>query len=355
MRNSIVDSARSHSANENQITMGTGGGMMIRCFAALAVALAAGLTAVPAAVHAQPTGKVHRIGYLATGSSTSGFQEQFLEGLRELGWVEGQNIVIDYRFADGSFDRLPQLAAELVRLKVDIIVAQPTPAALAARKSTGSVPIVMINVGDPVGVGLVASLARPAGNVTGTAFDVGLETFGKALELLKEALPKAQHVAVLSNPANPAQALAIRDLKVAAKSLRLRLLFVEVRGPDEFDRAFAEIAKERVDALFVAAESLFYLHRTSLADLALKYRLPTMYGLRESVVAGGLMSYGPSLAVNSRRAATFVDKILKGAKPADLPVEQPTKFELVVNLKTARTLGLNIPPSLLQRADELLP
>ena len=328
--------------------------MMIRCFAALVVALAVGLATAPAAVDAQPAGKVHRIGYLGSGSSTSGFQAAFVQGLRELGWVEGQNIVIDYRFADGRFDRLPELAAELVRLKVDIIVAQPTPAALAARNSTVSIPIVMVNVGDPVGIGLVASLARPSGNVTGTAFDVGLETFRKALELLKQAVPRAQHVAVLSNPANPAQALAISDLKVAAQSLGLRLLLLEVRSPEAFDRVFAEIAKERVDALFVVAESLFLLHRTPLADLALKYRLPTMYGIRENVAAGGFMSYGPNVAHNSRRAATFVDKILKGAKPADLPVEQPTRFELVVNLRTARALGLTIPPSLLQRADEVI-
>ena len=225
--------------------------MMIRCFAALVVALAVGLATAPAAVDAQPAGKVHRIGYLGSGSSTSGFQAAFVQGLRELGWVEGQNIDIDYRFADGRFDRLPELAAELVRLKVDIIVAQPTPAALAARNSTVSIPIVMVNVGDPVGIGLVASLARPSGNVTGTAFDVGLETFRKALELLKQAVPRAQHVAVLSNPANPAQALAISDLKVAAQSLGLRLLLLEVRSPEAFDRVFAEIAKERVDALFI--------------------------------------------------------------------------------------------------------
>jgi putative ABC transport system substrate-binding protein len=333
----------------------SGDGMKIRYFASLVMALVINLLAFPAAVYAQPTTKVHRIGYLGSGSSDSGFHEQFRQGLRELGWVEGQNIAIDYRFADGQFDRLPELAAELVRLKADIIVAQPTPAALAARNSTKSIPIVMINVGDPVGIGLVASLARPAGNVTGTAFDVELATFAKALELLKEAIPKAHHVAVLSNPANPAQALAIKHLKVAAKSLGLRLLPLEVRGPEEFSRVFAEASKERVDAMFVVAESLFYRHRTALADLALKYRLPTMYGFRESVAAGGLMSYGPSLAQNSRRAAFFVDKILKGAKPAELPVEQPTKFEFIVNLKTARELGLNIPPSLLQRADELIP
>ncbi len=314
----------------------------------------AGIVVARSVAEAQPAGKVHRIGYLGSGSSTSGFHEQFRQGLRELGWVEGRNILIDYRFADGRFDRLPELAGELVRLKVDIIVAQPTPAALAAKNATRSIPIVMINVGDPVGLGLVASLARPAGNVTGTAFDVGLETFGKALELLKEAIPKANHVAVLSNPANPAQALAISHLKLAAQSLRLKLLFIEVRGPDEFDRAFAEIAKERIDALFVVAESLFLLHRIPLADLALKYRLPTMYGLREGMMAGGLMSYGPSLAHNSRRAATYVDKIFKGTKPGDLPVEQPTKFELVINLKTAKALGITIPQSVLGRADEVI-
>jgi putative ABC transport system substrate-binding protein len=214
-----------------------------RKFIVMAAASAA-TASLPA--KAQTAGKVHRIGYLGSGSSTSGFHEQFRQGLRELGWIEGQNIVIDYRFADGRFDRLPELAADLVRLKVDIIVAQPTPAALAARNATGSIPIVMINVGDPVGLGLVAGLARPAGNVTGTAFDVGLETFGKALELLKEAIPKANQVAVLSNPANPAQALAISHLKPAAQSLRLKLLLIKVRGPDEFDRAFAELAKERV-------------------------------------------------------------------------------------------------------------
>ena len=312
------------------------------------------LFAAPIAAKSQPAGKVLRIGYLSSSSPASGFHESFQQGLRELGWVEGQNIVIDYRFADGRFERLPELAAELVRLKVDIIVAQPTPAALAARNSTGSIPIVMINVADPVGVGLVAGLARPAGNVTGTAFGVGLETFGKALELLKEAVPKARYVAVLSNPANPSQALAIRDLKVAAQSLGLRLLLLEASSPDEFGRVFAEIAKERVDAIFVVAESLFILHRAALADLALKYRLPTMYGVRENVLAGGLMSYGPSLTDSSRRAANFVDKILKGAKPADIPVEQPTKFELLINLKTAKALGITIQQSLLQRADEVI-
>ena len=328
--------------------------MLNRRFVSFALAVAVSLLAAPVVADAQPT-KIRRLGYLGSGSPNSGFHEQARQGLRDLGWVEGQNIAIDYRFADGRFDRLPELTAELVRLKVDLIVAQPTPAALAARNATTSIPIVMINVGDPVGIGLVASLARPGGNVTGTAFDVELATFAKALELLKGAIPQARHVAVLSNPGNPAQGLAIKHLKIAAKQLGLRLLLPEVRGPDEFSRVFAAASGECVDALFVVAESLFLLHRTALADLALKYRLPTMFGIRDNVVAGGFMSYGPSLGYNSRRAAVFVDKILKGAKPADLPVEQPTKFELIVNLKTAGVLGVAIAPSLRQQADELIP
>ena len=320
----------------------------------LVLALALGLLAVPAAVEAQPTTKVRRIGYLSTGYRASGFHEQFLQGLRALGWIEGQNLAIEFRFAEGQFDRLPQLAAELVDLKVDLIVAQPTPAAMAARNGTRSIPIVMINAGDPVGIGLVASLARPGGNVTGTAFDVEMATFAKSLELLKAAIPKAEHVAVLSNPGNPGQKLAIEGLKVAARSLKLRLLLLEGSGPDDFGRLLAGASKERVDALLVVADSIFIVHRAEIADLALKHRLPTMFGVRENAAAGGLMSYGPSLAYGSRRAAAFVDKILKGASPSDLPVEQPTKFELIVNMKTVGELGLAIPPSMLLRADELI-
>jgi len=327
----------------------------LRAIAALALAMAFFVLAVvPQTADAQASEKVRRIGYLGTGSPTSGFHEQFLQGLGELGWVEGKNIAIEYRFADGRYERLPELAAQLVRLNVDIIVAQPTASAMAARNATRTIPIVMINVGDPVGLGLVASLARPAGNVTGTAFTVGSETFGKTLELLKEAVPNARRVAVLSNPANPAQALAIRDLNSAAGSMGLRLFLLEARGPDEFGGVFAKIAKERIEALVVVAESLFVLHRTLLADLALKHQVPTVYGIRENVAAGGLMSYGPNLSYASRRGATFVDKILKGAKPADLPVEQPTKFELVINLKTAKALGLTMPPSLLLRSDQVI-
>ena len=319
------------------------------------VALAAAFSlAAPLTADAQSAGNVRRIGYLGTGSPASGFHEQFLQGLRELGWVVGQNIDVEYRFADGRYERLPQLAAELVRLKVDVIVAQPTASAMAAKNATRTIPIVMINAGDPVGIGLVASLARPAGNVTGTAYTVGSETFRKGLELLKEAVPKVRRVAVLSNPANPAQALAITELKDAAQSLGFRLLLLEARGPDEFGDVFAKISKERADALLVVAESLFVLHRTQLADLALKYQVPTMHGIRENVAAGGLISYGPNLSHQSRRAAIFVDKILKGVKPAELPVEQPTKFELVINARTAKALGLTMPPSLLLRSDEVI-
>jgi putative tryptophan/tyrosine transport system substrate-binding protein len=328
--------------------------MIIRV--ALAAALALGLIVEPLTVAAQPARKVPRIGFLITGSSTDQHHliEAFGQGLRELGWVEGQNIVIDYRFADGRFDRLPELAAELVHLKVDVIVAGPTPAAAAAKGATATIPIVMAVVGDPGGLGLIASLARPGGNVTGLSYSVGVETFGKGLELLKETIPKVRRIAILSNPANPSHALAIRDLQVAARSLGVQLQLLAAGGPTEFDGAFAAMAKENAGALLVAADSLFNLHRTRIADLATRRRLPTMFGIRENVEAGGLMSYGPSLPDLWRRTATFVDKILKGAKPADVPVEQPTRFELTINLKTAKALGLTIPQSVLARADQII-
>jgi putative ABC transport system substrate-binding protein len=321
---------------------------------ALTVALTIALLAAPLAASAQQAGKVHRIGLLGTGSpSDTSRIDAFRQGLRELGWVEGQNIVIEYRCAEGRFDRLPELASELVRLKVEIIVAAPTPT-VAAKNATETIPIVMTNVGDPVGLGLIASLARPGANVTGLSYRVGVETMGKALELLKETVPKVRRVAILSNPANPAQPITVRDVKVAARSLGVQLQLLEARGPNEFDGAFAAMAKDRVGALLVVADSMFIVHRTRVADLAAKNRLPAAYGLREHVEAGGLMSYGPSSPDNYRRAATYVDKILKGARPADLPVEQPTKFELVINLKTAKALGLTIPSSLLLRADEVI-
>ena len=314
------------------------------------------LLATPRGVAAQPAGRPHRIGYLGTTSAaaSSRFVEAFREGLRELGWPEGQGIVIDYRFAGGQFDRLGDLAAELVRLKVEAIVAGPTPAGVAAKNATGTIPIIMVAVGDPVRLGLVASLGRPGGNVTGLSFDVGQEFYGKGLELLKEIAPRARRVAVLWNSSNPAQELAVRYVEAAAGPLRLQLQRLPVRGQGDLDPAFQAMRNESADALLVVPDSMFNLHRTRLADLAVGNRLPSMHGFRELAEAGGLMSYGPNLADVYRRAATFVDKILKGARPADLPVEQPTKFELVINLKTAKALGLTIPPSLLARADQVI-
>jgi putative ABC transport system substrate-binding protein len=318
--------------------------------------LAGGLLAAPLAEDAQPAGKVYRIGYLSasTGTSNPRVIEAFLQGLRELGWIEGQNIAIEYRFAEGRFDRLPDLAAELVRLKVDLIVASPARPALAAKNATGTIPILFMGAGDPVGVGLVASLARPGGNVTGLSYSVGSSIFAKDLELLKEAVPKVRRVDVLSNPDSPGTLLTISNIKGAARALGLQLQLLEARGPEEFDSAFTAMGKEGVGALFVVQDPVFIPHRARLVDLAAKNRLPSMFTQREDAEAGGLISYGPRLSDLWRRGATYVDKILKGAKPADLPVEQPTKFELIINLKIAKALGVTIPPSLLARADEVI-
>jgi ABC-type uncharacterized transport system substrate-binding protein len=311
------------------------------------------LLAVPVGATAQQAGKVPRIGFLGVFAGPN--FDAFRQALRELGWVEGQNIVIDYRSAEGRLDRLPDLAAELVRLKVDIIVAVATQGVAAAKNATETIPIVMISgSADPVGLGFIASLARPGGNVTGLSYSVGPEIAGKGLGLLKEIVPKVRRVAILSNPASPVQPLFIREVKTAAPSLGVQLQLLEVRGPDEFDSAFSAMAKERVGALLVVADSMLIFHQKRLVDLAARSRLPVACGTRESVEAGGLMSYGPSVRDLFRRAATYVDKILKGAKPGDLPVEQPTKFELVINLKTAKALGLTIPRSLLGRADEVI-
>ena len=319
-------------------------------------ALAGGLLAAPRAADAQSAGKVYRVGYLTAGSVTANplVLEAFRQGLRDLGWVEGQNIVIEYRSAEGRFDRLPDLAAELVRLKMDIIAATPTPAALAARNATGTVPIVGVSLTEPVALGLIASFARPGGNVTGVSYSVGADIFGKDLELLKEVVPKVRRVAVLSNPDGPAQPLTISNIKGAARSLGLQLLLLEARGPGDFDGAFAAMARERVGALFIVQDPSFIPHRARLTDLAVKKRLPSVFTQGADVEAGGLMSYGPNFPDMYRRAAIYDDKILKGAKPADLPVEQPTKFELVIKLKTAKALGLTIPQSLLLRADQVI-
>lgn len=329
--------------------------MMVRGVALVAV-LAVSLLAAPLAADAQQAGKVPRIGFLSTTSSSDRppLFDAFRQRLRELGWVEGQNIVIDYRYAEGRVDRLPDLAAELVRLKVDLIVSGGTQGATAAKNATETIPIVMIAVRDPIGIGLIASLARPGGNVTGVSGSAGLEWVAKQLELLKETVPKIRRVAILSNPTNAYHQLALREVDVAARALGVQLQFLEAQGPNEFDGAFAAMAKESVGALLVLSDAMLNSHQTRLAELAARNRLPAAYGVRESVEAGGLMSYGPSFLDSFRRAATYVDKILKGAKPAELPVEQPTKFELVINMKAAKALGLTIPQPVLLRADHVV-
>jgi ABC-type uncharacterized transport system substrate-binding protein len=273
--------------------------------------------------------------------------------LRDLGYVEGQNIVIEGRWYGDRIDRLPALAAELVRLPVDVIVAGTAPSPESAKRATSTIPIVMANHPDPVGSGLVASLARPGGNVTGLSA-VGPELNRKQLQLLTEAVPSLTRVAVLSNPTVPSHAVAVREIEVAARTLKVRLQVLEVRAPGEFAGAFSAATKERAGALLMLGGSVFFAHRARLAELAVESRLPTMGGPREFAQAGVLIGYGADLRDSWRRAAGYVGRILKGAKPADLPVEQPTKFEFVVNLKTAKALGLTIPPAVLARADQVI-
>ena len=318
--------------------------------------VALGAFATPFDAEAQQAGRVYRVGYLSvpTRASVENALQAFLRALRELGWVEGQNLIIEYRWAEGKVERLPDLAADLVRRKVDVIVAPAGSAALVAKHATSSIPIVMMFPNDPVEMGLVASLGRPGGNVTGTSFTSGPEIFGKQLQILKEILPHASRVAILWNPADQGAALQVREVEAAARSLRIRVQRVEARGPEEFDSAFAAMARERAEALLVAHGPTFLVHRARLAELAVKGRLPTMYSFREHVEAGGLMAYAVNMTDFIGRAAVYVDKILKGAKPADLPVEQPTKFELSINLKAAKGLGITVPQSLLLRADEVI-
>jgi len=320
------------------------------------VAMLCGAAALPLAARAQQTANVRRVGWLSPGSRASdeNFLASFRDGLRDLGWVVGQNVAIEPRWAEGRFERLPDLAAELVQLKVDVIIANVTQASLAAKRSTRTIPIVMVGVGDPLGSGLVDSLARPGGNVTGPSSMLA-EASAKQLALLKETVPNASPVAVLRNPANPVwQASALRETQAAAQALGLRLQLLEASGPDELEDAFAAMTRERAGALFVPADIIFVRHARRMAELAAAHRLPGMFGFKEHVEAGGLMSYAASFAVMFRHAATFADKILRGANPADLPVEQPTKFELVINLKTAKALGLAVPQSVLLRADEVI-
>jgi putative tryptophan/tyrosine transport system substrate-binding protein len=298
------------------------------------------------AAGAQPAGKVPRVGYLTAGSpSDQGRQrrfEAFRQGLRELGYVEGQNIAIESRWAEGKNDRYPALAADLVRSKVDVIVAVGGAASKAAQQATRTIPIVMSLVNDPVGSGLVPSLARPGGNLTGVSL-MAPDLVGKQLGLLKELVPKVSRVAILRNPANPASAPQLREAEAAARALGVRLQTLEARSPPEIDSAFATMTRERVGALVVLTDSIFTNQRRQIAELAAERRLPAAYGNSEHAEAGGLVAYSANFLDLERRAATFVDKILKGAKPGDLPVEQPTRLELVVNLRTAKALGLTIP------------
>ena len=321
----------------------------------LAIVFVLNLTLAPLALEAQPTAKIARIGYLAIDQAASPhLREAFLQELRDLGYIEGRNLVIEYRSAEGKSEQLPALAAELVALKVDVIVAPSTVAAQAAKQATRTLPIVSVAI--PVTSGLVTSLARPGGNVTGLSF-FSPELVGKCLEQLKLAVPAVSRVAALWQPGGqgePTEKDMLKAAEVAARALGVRLQFVEARGPENFDRAFSEMTRARAGALTVLPSNMFISERRRLVDLAAKNRLPAVYPWREFVDAGGLMSYGLNVADLFRRAATYVDKILKGAKPADLPVEQPTKFELVINLKTAKILGLTIPQPLQQRADQMI-
>jgi len=316
-----------------------------------------GILCVSLAAEAQPSTKVYRIGWLHPGLSRPEPHpslEAFRQGLHEFGYVEGQNLVIEYRYAEGRDDRLTDLAAELVRLQVDVIVAGGAAAVRAAQHATRTLPIVMAGTADPVAQGFVASLARPGGNTTGLSL-LSAELPGKRLELLKETVPQSLRIAVLANPANTTHESYIRNLTGAARALGLQLHVVELRSPDELDATFAAMTRAGADALIVLAEPvLMDSLRGRVADLAATSRLPSMYDWRMYVDAGGFMSYGPSLPDIYRHAATYVDKILKGAKPADLPVEQPTKFEFVINLKAAKALGLTIPPTILFQADEVI-
>ncbi len=321
----------------------------------LAIILTAVILYCSHLAEAQQAGKVPRIGYLGGGSPSSNapFTEAFRQGLRELDYVEGKNIVIEWRFAGGQEDRLAALAADLVRLKADIIVAGGGIAALAAKNATKTIPIVMTSDADPIGSGFIASLARPGGNITGlTNLITGLS--GKRLEFLKEAIAGISRVGVIWNPESPPSTAAFKETQMAVTALGLQLQSLEMRGPNDFEGAFQAATKGRAGALTVLSDSVMFAHRTRILELAAKHRLPTMHTQSLWVEDGGLMSYGTNFIDLRRRAATYVDKILRGTKPADLPVEQPTKFELVINLKAAKQIGLTIPPNVLARADKVI-
>jgi putative ABC transport system substrate-binding protein len=302
---------------------------------------------------AQPAARVARVGYLSAGAlATDRQRPSLVDGLRERGYVEGQNLVVEFRYAESHFDRLPALAADLVRVRCDVIVGSVTQPSLAARAATATIPIVMIGVADPVAAGLVMSLARPGGNVTGTS-GAWTQVVGKQLELLKEMLPDVSRVAVLWNPDNPVyQALQLREAQIAGRTLRIELQLVEARAPADLERAFATVPPRR--PLLVQGDPFFVGHQRRIAQLAVARRIPIVTGVSDYAEAGALLSYGPSITDLARRSASYVDKILKGARPAELPVEEPTAFEMVVNLKTARALGITVPGPLLLRADRVI-
>jgi putative tryptophan/tyrosine transport system substrate-binding protein len=319
------------------------------------VTLLGAAIAAPRAARGQQAGKTYRIGFL--GNSTAELEANlvgpFRDGLHELGYQEGRNLVIEYRWAEGKYEHFPTLAAELIALKVDVIVTAGTPATLAIKNATASVPVVMVAVGDPVGTGIVASLAHPGRNVTGLS-SIAPDLEGKRLELLREVVPTLSDVAVFWNPLNLFHTESLQQARAAAASLRIKLQQVAVRGEDELEAAFAAIVKQRTGALLLLADRVFLHDRAPIMEFAAQQRLPSISAYRELVEAGGLMSYGPSYEDMHRRAASYVDKILKGANPRDLPVEQPTKFSLIVNLKTAKTLDLTVPATMLARADEVI-
>ena len=309
-----------------------------------------------AVAQAQQVKKVHRIGFISSVSSEtySHLYKAFLQGLRDLGYVEGQNIVIEARWAEGKTDRLPELAAELARLKVDLIVSTGgTVTALAVKKAITTIPVVFTAGGDLTKVGLIASLARPGGNLTGFSL-LTVELGTKRLELLKETFPKVRRVAVLGNPTNAAYATQVSEAQSAAKALGLQLQILEARGPEDFESAFAAMTRERAGALLTSTDAMFNAQRQRIVELAAKSRIPAIYEFKEFVEAGGLMSYGTNIVNVYRRVAVYVDKILKGAKPGELPVEQPTNFEFFINLKTAKQIGVTIPPNVLARADKVI-
>jgi putative ABC transport system substrate-binding protein len=351
-----MQTSHTGGSNPSRLTTSVGVGPRASLDRRVFLAIALGALATPSAADAQHAGKISRIGILANVApdpSGTDLWGAFVQGLRELGYVDGQNVIIEQRSCEGQYDRLPALAAELVRLNVDVIVVPAGQNARAAQQATRTIPILAASFGDPTSFGLVASYARPGGNITGLSF-AGPELVGKQLQLLREMLPGISKVAVLTNPTNPLHSRWVDQASIAARSLQLELQRVAAREPQELDGAFTALARAHAGAVAVVPDGMFLLHRARIADLEAKRRIPAMYALREHVEAGGLAFYGASLRDNFRRIATYVDKILKGATPRDLPIEQPMRFELVVNTKTARQLGLTLPQSFLVRADQLI-